>query len=382
MTAGNSDSENEKLNVNLTAELRMRLRSVSAQRGLNISEATSQALSLWFRTPEAPAIEVKDAKSWGTWLPAGGVARFYTECEHRDLTKVQGIAQALSLWISSDQPAPAAPLPRVLRRLLVALQKGGVGKTFLAGGLAQALAELGLRVLLVDYDPQGHLTRRLGQQPIAMDSGGSLLEHMLGKATRHIRRSIVVLPEKRFGERLHLLPSCNDAFLFDAVMSTMRAGREESLARALEPVEKDYDIVILDGPPSLGLAMDIGMHYVQRREGELAERSGVLMPVWADLPSFEAYDLFSSQRQQLEKLARIQVDEVGFVINAYDSRRGASVQIRREEWEERSAPGVLAVFPDLKEQRDAQDHRTPLLEWEPDCALSNGLRNLAKELAA
>lgn len=71
MTAGNSDSENEKLNVNLTAELRMRLRSVSAQRGLNISEATSQALDLWYRTPEASAIEVKDAKSWGTWLPTG-----------------------------------------------------------------------------------------------------------------------------------------------------------------------------------------------------------------------------------------------------------------------------------------------------------------------
>lgn len=381
MTAGNSDSENEKLNVNLTAELRMRLRSVSAQRGLNISEATGQALELWRQTPDAPAIEVKDAKSWGTWLPTGGVAQFYAECERRELTKVQGIAQALSLWISNDQPA-LPPRPAVLRRLLVALQKGGVGKTFLAGGLAQALAELGLRVLLVDYDPQGHLTRRLGEKLIAMDSGGSLLEHMLGKATKHIRRSIVALPQARFGERLHLLPACNDAFLFDAVMSTMRAGREESLARALEPVEKDYDIVILDGPPSLGLAMDIGMHYVQRREGELADRSGVLMPVWADLPSFEAYDLFNAQRQQLEKLARIQVDEVGFVVNAYDGRRGASVQIRREEWEERSTPGVLAVFPDLKEQRDAQDRQTPLLEWEPDCSLSNGLRTLAKELAA
>lgn len=381
MTAGNSDSENEKLNANLTAELRMRLRSVSAGRGLNISEATGQALDLWYQTPDAPAIEVKDAKSWGTWVPTGGAAQFYEECERRELTKVQGIAQALSLWISSDQPA-LTPRPRVLRRLLVALQKGGVGKTFLAGGLAQALAELGLRVLLVDYDPQGHLTRRLGEKLISMDSGGSLLEHMLGKATKHIRRSIVALPQARFGERLHLLAACNDAFLFDAVMSTMRIGREESLARALEPVEKDYDIVILDGPPSLGLAMDIGMHYVQRREGELADRSGVLMPVWADLPSFEAYDLFNAQRQQLETLARIQVDEVGFVVNAYDGRRGASVQTRREEWEERSTPGVLAVFPDLKEQRDAQDNQTPLLEWEPDCSLSNGLRTLAKELAA
>ncbi|GGZ89664.1 phosphopantetheine--protein transferase [Streptomyces subrutilus] len=381
MTAGNSEPASEKLIANLTPELRLQMRSASAQRGLNISEATTQALDLWYGTADAPPVEVKDAKSWGTWVPTGGVARFTGECDERGLTKVQGIAQALSLWINRDQPA-TAPRPNVVRRMLVAIQKGGVGKTFLAGGLAQALAELGLRVLLVDYDPQGHLTRRLGQQPIALDSGGSLLEHMLGKATRHIRRSLVTLPQARFGERLHLLPACSDAFLFDAVMSTMRAGREESLARALEPIENDYDVVILDGPPSLGLAMDIAMHYVQRRPGELSERSGILMPVWADLPSFEAYDLFNTQRKQLMTLARVTVDELGFVLNAYDSRRGASVQTRRDEWEERSAPGVLAVFPDLKEQRDAQDRQIPLLEWEPDCALSDGFRTLAKELAA
>ncbi|MFE3557320.1 ParA family protein [Streptomyces sp. NPDC059193] len=382
MTAGNGDQTTEKLITNLTPELRLQVRSASAQRGLNISEATTQALELWYRTEDAPPVEAKDAKSWGTWVPAGGVARFSDECDRRALTKVQGIAQALTLWIHSEAPPVSSAQSKILRRMLVAIQKGGVGKTFLAGGLAQALAELGLRVLLVDYDPQGHLTRRLGQEMIALDSGGSLLEHMLGKATRHLRRSIVSLPQARFGDRLHLLPACNDAFLFDAVMATMRAGREESLARALEPVERDYDVVILDGPPSLGLAMDIAMTYVQRRPGELADRSGILMPVWADRPSFEAYDLFNAQRRQLMTLTRVQVDELGFVINAYDSRRGASVQVHREGWEERSAPGVLAVFPDLKEQRDAQDQSIPLLEWEPDCSLSMGLRSLAKELAA
>lgn len=382
MTSQQSGEATEKLIVNLMPEMRRDLKIRAAERGLNVTDATAHALNAWYETAEVDAVEVKGAKSWGTYLPFGGVARFAAECERRGVAKTQGMAQAVTLWLMQN-PSPAQRLvSQPVQRILVALQKGGVGKSFVAAGLAQAFVELGLRVLLIDYDPQGHLTRRLGHKLIPMESGASLLEHMLGKARKHIRRSIVPMPQQRFGERLHLLPACNDAFLFDAVMSSMRTGREESLARALEPVEKDYDIIVLDGPPSLGLAMDIAMHYAQRREGELADRSGVLMPVWPDTPSFEAYDLFNGQRRQLMEMTRVQVDELGFVVNLYDGRRGASVQKKKEEWEERANPGVLHVFGDLKEQRDATDHRTPLLEWAPDCELSNGMRGMARELAA
>jgi len=382
MSTPDGSTSREKLLVSLTPEMRRDLRIRAAERGLDIQDATAHALSLWYDNPDVATVPTKGAKSWGVFLPPGGPARFEEECERRSLTKVQAMAQAVTHWLTTH-PSPAQRLlEQPVKRILVALQKGGVGKSFLAAGLAQAFAEMGLRVLLIDYDPQGHMTRRLGFQPLSAKNDNSLLQHMLGNARKHLRRILVEVKGERFEGRLHLLPACTDAFLFDAVMSSMRHGREESLARALEPVERDYDVVVIDGPPSLGLSMDIAMHYVRRREGELAERSGIVMPVWADTPSFEAYDLFNSQRHDLMSGMRVEIEELGFVINHFDTRRGASPQKKKEEWEERAAPGVLAVFNDLKEQREATDAHVPLFEFAPDCELSDRLRGLAKELAA
>nr|BEK71514.1 ParA family protein [Kitasatospora purpeofusca] len=362
--------------------MRMDLRIRAAELGLNVQDAATHALALWYETPVTEGVAVKGAKSWGVFLPKGGPTRFDEECQRRNLAKVQGMAQAVTNWLAKHPSPTQRLLSQPVKRILVALQKGGVGKSFLAAGLAQAFAEAGLRVLLIDYDPQGHMTRRLGYQTLSSKNDNSLLQHMLGQARKHIKRILINVEGKRFGNRLHLLPACTDAFLFDAVMSSVRHGREETLARALEPIEAEYDVIVIDGPPSLGLSMDIAMHYVHRREGELAERSGIVMPVWADTPSFEAYDLFDGQRKDLMKGTRVQIDELGFVINHYDSRRGASPQAKKAEWEERGAPGVLAVFSDLKEQREATDDHIPLFEYAPNCELTDGLRNLAKELAA
>ncbi|MET8292225.1 ParA family protein [Streptomyces sp. NPDC005132] len=98
------------------------------------------------------------AKTWGTFLPEGEPDAFKAACTERGVTYVKGLAQALTLWLDAH-PSPTKPLTaQPVVRVIVANQKGGVGKTFISSGIAQALAEGGRKVLIVDYDPQGHLT--------------------------------------------------------------------------------------------------------------------------------------------------------------------------------------------------------------------------------
>ncbi|MFD9443457.1 AAA family ATPase [Streptomyces sp. NPDC060001] len=387
MTHPGAEEAREKLLVNLTPELRRDLRIRAAEHGLNMQDAASNAVTLWLATdPGSTAFEepdTKGSKSWGVFLPPGLPGRFTQDCEARGMTKVQGMAQAITLWLSMHPSPDQRLVSQPVKRILVGNQKGGVGKTFVAAGLAQAMAESGLRVLLVDYDPQGHLTSRL-QIPGLPAGGDSLLKHMLGEAEKHLARSLVALPHERFGGRLHILPASKDAFLMDAKLALLQVGRDTCLARALAPleVEDGYDVVILDGPPNLGLAIDLAINYVQRRPGELIDHSGILIPVWSDRSSFDAYEMLSEQIGTHCRMTGAVVDQLGFVVNAYDARKGVGTRKFYDGWNELTAPGVLATLKDAVEGRESSDYQIPLLEHAPDSGQAQVMRSLAKELAA
>lgn len=385
MTHPGADGAREKLLVNLTPELRRDLRIRAAEHGLNMQDAASNAVTLWRETDtgDAPfeAIDTKGSRSWGVFLPAGLPERFTDDCEARGITKVQGMAQAIVHWLTLH-PSPSQRLvSQPVKRILVGNQKGGVGKTFVASGIAQAMAEMGMNVLLVDYDAQQHLTRRL--QIAGLPEGAdSLLKHMLGEADKHLARSLVALPHERFGGRLHVLPASKDAFLMDTRLALLQVGRDTALTRALAPLESSYDVIILDGPPNLGLAIDLAIGYVQRRPGELIDHSGILMPVWSDRSSFDAYEMLNEQIQAHSKMTGAIVDQLGFVVNAYDSRKGVVTRSFYDGWNELTTPGVLATLKDAIEGREASDYQVPLLEHAPDSQQADVMRALAKELAA
>ncbi|MFE5549298.1 ParA family protein [Streptomyces sp. NPDC056534] len=381
MSIPNPRGEREKLITSLTPQLRRHLKIRAFEHGMDIQDAAEHAINAWYAEENLPEVKTEGAKTWGTFLPAGEPDNFKAACAERGVTYVQGLAQALTLWLERH-PSPSAPLvAQPVVRILIANQKGGVGKTFLSSGIAQALAEAGKRVLLVDYDPQGHMTAELGFEDLMYeDDVETLMMHMDGSAKGHIGELLVALDGEIFGDRLHLLPASDDAFLRDVVLSKVSFS-EAALERALEPIENDYDVIIIDGPPSLGLNMDTALYYVRRRDGELADRSGVLTPVWANKASHRAFRLLRSQMEDLQKKGRISVDYLGLIVNAYDSRRGKLVQHNKQEWEKSSSPSVLAVIGDLKEGREAADGEIPLLEYAPDSEHAHVMRELAKELA-
>jgi len=132
---------------------------------------------------------------------------------------------------------------RVMRKIAIINQKGGVGKTTTTANLGVALAQQGCRVLLLDLDPQGHLTLHLGvelkdEQPTVYD--------VLTSGTP-VRKTIVK-PRKSVG----VIPSNVDLAAAEAELISV-TGREVILREALTAVESEYDMMLVDCPPSLGV---------------------------------------------------------------------------------------------------------------------------------
>ena len=129
------------------------------------------------------------------------------------------------------------------RIIAIANQKGGVAKTTTVASIGAALAELGQRVLVVDLDPQACLTFSLGLDPETLEF--SMHDVLLGR----ISASMAVF---KTDEDMHLLPASIDLAGTEAQLLT-RTGREFSLRTALEDIAGEYDTILLDCSPSLGV---------------------------------------------------------------------------------------------------------------------------------
>ncbi|MFE9934574.1 ParA family protein [Streptomyces sp. NPDC005533] len=412
--SSSSSGDREKIVSKLPPSLQQQLKVRTAQRRIDIQHAVEEGLTAWRGLgSNLSPIDTTRAKSFSTWLPPAQWDEFRKDCSGRGVSLIQGLAQSVSLWLQTN-PAPGIARPSVVRRVVVCNQKGGVGKTAVAAGTGQALAEdadtlypvgvskhfahaladtpsdnvqtpleqlpgLGLRVLLVDFDPQGHLTKQLGLEVLPLD-GDSLTKHMSGDATGKLAELIVPVEDDRFGDRLNLLPACTDAFLLDVKLSSVRA-REAALERALAPVESDYDVVIIDCPPSLGLSMDAAAYYGRRRDGETPGNSGVLVVVQAEDSSADAYGLLTTQIDDLRSDMHLDLDYLGIVVNHFDARRGYIATSSLDSWMAIRDPRVVGIIGDLKEQKEAVRVKQALLAYAPQCSQAVALRALAREIA-
>ena len=194
-----------------------------------------------------------------------------------------------------DQHGPA-------RILAMCNQKGGVGKTTSTINLGAALAEAGRRVLLVDLDPQGALSVGLGVNPLSLDR---TVYNLLMEAD--VTLDDVLLKTDVVG--LDLLPSNIDLSAAE-VQLVNEVAREQTLARVLAPVLADYDIVLIDCQPSLGLLT----------VNALTAAHGVIIPLECEFFALRGVALLIQTIEKSRERLNPQLAREGMLATMYDSR--------------------------------------------------------------
>lgn len=200
--------------------------------------------------------------------------------------------------------------------IVVANQKGGVGKTTTAAALAVGLHRLGCRVLSVDLDPQASLTTSLGMTQAEATQRPNLLGVLMGDVAAG---DAPVQTEAG----VWLVPTTHELAVAEEAMRA-RPDRERQVSRALAPIVGNYDVVVVDTPPSLGLWVWSGMAMADR----------ILAPVQTEAAAVDGVarlnaTLADVRRYGLNERATLS----GVALTMYDGRRGIdrrSVDLMRE----------------------------------------------------
>lgn len=242
-------------------------------------------------------------------------------------------------------------------------QKGGVGKTATTINLGAALTEAGYRVLLVDLDPQGHLTEACDLAETTEPA--TLAQAMLGRWTGDPRQ----LPAS-YRPGLDAIATNVDAFLLERALYQERA-MEQRLSRVLDQLaEGPWEVCLIDCPPSLGVLTD----------NALVAAGRALLPVQAEDSTLRALRLLIEQVSSLQTALKTEVDMLGIVVNSYDRRRGQVVTSTLETLHGYQDLPVLAVIPDRAAVREAWRVGAPVLEHAPDSDVAEAYRKLAANL--
>ena len=268
----------------------------------------------------------------------------------------------------TGRPFPAFPDPQPLmehgpaRTVAVCNQKGGVGKTTTTINLGAALADQGRRVLLVDFDPQGALSVGLGIQPHDIDATiYNLL--MQGDVTAHD------VLYKTGVNGMDLLPSNIDLSGAE-VQLVHEVGREYVLGGVLEPLVQDYDVILIDCQPSLGLLTI----------NALACADGVIIPLECEYFAMRGVALLMETIDKVSRRLNTRLTIDGLLATMYDSRTLHTREVLASIVNGFGEKVFHTVINRTVRFPDATVAGEPITSFDSGSMAANSYRELAKEV--
>ena len=242
-------------------------------------------------------------------------------------------------------------------------QKGGVGKTTTTISLAGALAEYGRSVLMVDFDPQGALSAGFG---INTHDALTIYDLLFGRE-KDVHKAIV--QTKTPG--IHIIPANIDLSAAE-VHLVNEVAREQILARVLKPVLDEYDVVLIDCQPSLGLLT----------VNALTAAHGVLIPLETEYFALRGVALLIDTVEKVRERLNSAIRVDGIVATMYDPRTLHSREVMERVVETFGDTVLDTVIGRTVKFPDASVAAVPITEFAPSHSSAQTYRQLAIELVA
>jgi chromosome partitioning protein len=260
-----------------------------------------------------------------------------------------------------------------MRTIALMNQKGGVGKTTTTVNLGAALAEMGKRVCLIDLDPQAHLTINYGVDPSPEITS---LYHVL------VEDKSILEAVHKVGPNIALVPSSIDLAAAEIELVSV-LGRETLLRKKLESAQHDFDFILFDCPPSLGLLTI----------NALASATEVIIPMQPHFLALQGVAKLLETVQLVNKRMNPRLKVSGIALTMFDSQTKLSMEVVAElngfieDAAGKPLPWAGAKVFDTKIRRNIKLAESPsfgktIIDYEPNSNGANDYRALAREVIA